>query len=263
MASILSNLENRFDSTKGRFFFRQYWQWSIYISVAYVLSIFILQRWMRDREKYSLRKSLFTWNVTLSLFSFYGFYITGFELLRYLYNHGWERATCDFVIADNQAGLWSFLFTVSKLPELLDTYFIVLRKQKLIFLHWYHHVTVFIYCWHAWSDLTSATQWFSTMNYFVHAVMYTYYAIRASGRYRPPTWVNMSITLLQLLQMVFGVYVNVYIYRKMTADPDWHCDGQVETSYFYVYRAFFLYSSYSILFIHFFFKTYLFKGSRQ
>ena len=38
----------------------------------------------------------------------------------------------------------------SKLPELGDTIFIVLRKQRLIFLHWYHHITVFVYCWYSY-----------------------------------------------------------------------------------------------------------------
>ena len=34
-------------------------------------------------------------------------------------------------------GYWTFMFALSKVPELGDTLFIVLRKQPLIFLHWY------------------------------------------------------------------------------------------------------------------------------
>jgi elongation of very long chain fatty acids protein 6 len=36
----------------------------------------------------------------------------------------------------------------SKVPETIDTLFIVLRRQKLIFLHWYHHATVLVYCFY-------------------------------------------------------------------------------------------------------------------
>ncbi len=48
---------------------------------------------------------------------------------------------------------WAFCF--SKLPELIDTVFIVLRKQPLIFLHWYHHASVLVYCWFSYQDYSS------------------------------------------------------------------------------------------------------------
>ena len=68
---------------------------------------------------------------------------------------------------------------VHQLPELVDTVFIVLRKQKLIFLHWYHHITVLIYCWYSFSQYTAPARWFVVMNFVVHSIMYTYYAFRA------------------------------------------------------------------------------------
>lgn len=48
---------------------------------------------------------------------------------------------------DKVAAFWGTLFSLSKVIELGDTAFIILRKQPLIFLHYYHHATVLIYTW--------------------------------------------------------------------------------------------------------------------
>ena len=40
---------------------------------------------------------------------------------------------------------WYTVFVLSKAVELLDTAFIVLRKQRLITLHWVHHVLTLCY----------------------------------------------------------------------------------------------------------------------
>ena len=255
----LVQLEERFDFIKAKAFCLKYWPCSIYFSIIYVVSIFSLQRWMKNREKYDLRAPLFLWSLALSVFSMAGFFVAGWRHLHYFYAHGWERSICDSMIKTGRPGLWSFLFCLSKFPELVDTYFIVLRKQKLIFLHWYHHITVFIYCWYSYAYIVHISQWFISMNYLVHSIMYTYFAIRASGHFRPPRWVSISITSLQLLQMVVGVYVNWYAYSRMKTDPNWYCDGDLEKSYFTVFLAFALYFSYFILFSHFFYASYIRK----
>jgi hypothetical protein len=41
-----------------------------------------------------------------------------------------------FIEDDRVSGFWALMFVLSKVPELGDTIFIVLRKQPLIFLHW-------------------------------------------------------------------------------------------------------------------------------
>ena len=41
-----------------------------------------------------------------------------------------------YVEVDRVSGFWSSLFVLSKVPELGDTIFIILRKQQLKFLHW-------------------------------------------------------------------------------------------------------------------------------
>ena len=57
---------------------------------------------------------------------------------------------------------------VPQIPELGDTVFVVLRKKPLIFLHWYHHVTVLLYCWHSYYEQTTYGLYFICMNYTVH-----------------------------------------------------------------------------------------------
>ena len=260
---ILLRMEDRYNSDVAVAFMLDRWHWSIYVSVFYVASIFAIQRWMKNRERYTLRRPLFAWSLTLALFSCLGFYVCGVTHLLHVYRKGFVAGTCDLLVRHGRPGLWAFAFGFSKMFELIDTYFIVLRKQKLIFLHWYHHITVFIYCWFHYGNYISPTQWFCTMNFFVHTVMYLYYAVRASGIYRPPIWVNMFITLLQLSQMVVGVAVNLFIYHKINTDPDWYCDGRVETTYFYVYLSLGMYLSYFVLFVHFFYTTYFQKSAKK
>jgi hypothetical protein len=50
--------------------------------------------------------------------------------------------------------------SLPQIPELGDTVFVVLRKKPLIFLHWYHHVTVLLYCWHSYASRSSAGLYF-------------------------------------------------------------------------------------------------------
>lgn len=48
---------------------------------------------------------------------------------------------------------------------------LILKKRPVIFLHSYHHITVLLYCWHAYASRNSAGLWFATMNYCVHSLM--------------------------------------------------------------------------------------------
>ena len=210
---------------------------------------------MKDREKFDLRRPLFAWSLGLALFSIIGFSKIGSRFINLLLEEGFYGATCKNILLHNQPGLWTYLFVLSKVLELFDTFFIVLRKQKLILLHWYHHITVLMYCWYQYCGWIVPGQWFLTMNYGVHAIMYSYYAIRASGIFRPPIWVNMFITFLQLLQMFIGVIVNLYVYSK--TNTGWYCDGRAEYNYSYIYWSFAMYFSYFILFAHFFYVSYL------
>ena len=141
----------------------------------------------------------------------------------------------------------------SKLPELLDTLFIVLRKQKLIFLHWYHHVTVYCFAWYSYGTANGHTRLFMIMNYFVHMIMYSYYAIRAQGFVRIPRAVSIGITSLQLLQMLGGMGACVYSLLMLLYGIPCHAE------YTNICIGLLMYISYTVLFGHFFYVNYLKK----
>lgn len=63
--------------------------------------------------------------------------------------------------------------------------------------HRYHHITVLLYCWHAYATRASSGLYFIAMNYSVHAVMYFYYFAMAVGMW--PKWLNpIFITFFQV-----------------------------------------------------------------
>lgn len=154
-----------------------------------------------------------------------------------------------FLTRDPVAAFWTFSFTLSKVVELGDTAFIVLRKQPLIFLHWYHHITVLLYTWYSYGETSATGRWFTTMNLFVHSWMYSYYALKAMG-FHPPKWIAITITTLQLMQMVVGCVIVFAAYYFMQTN-------ECNVTLFNIKLSMLMYFSYFILFARFFQQAYL------
>jgi hypothetical protein len=118
-----------------------------------------------------LRQTFASWNLFLAIFSAIGVTRTVPVLISTLYQRGFFFTLCEDPqnwYVDGPCGLWTFLFIYSKIPELLDTVFLVLQKKPVIFLHWFHHVTVLLYCWHAYHNRIAPGLWFAAMNFTVH-----------------------------------------------------------------------------------------------
>lgn len=131
-------------------------------------------------------------------------------LLSTILTNTFEETVCVSPVASGwgtgPSGFWVMLFIFSKLPELIDTVFIVLRKRPLIFLHWYHHVTVLLFCWNSYSTYAATGLYFVAMNYTVHALMYGYYCLQALNLC-PKSFPTVLITLSQIGQMFIGTGV--------------------------------------------------------
>lgn len=141
------------------------------------------------------------------------------------------------------------LFIFSKIPELIDTVFIVLRKKPLIFLHWYHHVTVLLFCWSAYATLAGSGLYFVAMNYTVHAMMYGYYCLQALNMC-PKSFPAYLITLSQISQMFVGTGVCVSAWYFMLSGKS--CNNDLSN----LVAGALMYGSYLYLFCEFAYKRY-------
>lgn len=169
--TTLLPFEEGFDPMPSTLWMQDNWAHSFTLSFLYAVSIYAGKKWMSKRNEFDLRRPLTVWNAGLAIFSILGMIRFLPEFIASLYYHGFEYSACVSSYAQGVTGFWTQMFAISKVVEFFDTAFIVLRKRPLIFLHWYHHITVLLYTWHAYKDHTAAGRWFITMNYTVHAFM--------------------------------------------------------------------------------------------
>lgn len=104
------------------------------------------------------------------------------------------------------------LFNLTKPLEWIDTLFLLLKKRDLGFLHLFHHLTTMLYTLHATLFSFQADGsgiWFCGMNLAVHTFMYGYWAVLPYFGFLRKF--GVLITLLQFVQMVFGVAVGLYV----------------------------------------------------
>ena len=176
---------------------------------------------------------------------------------KYIWKFWWNVILLDHLFLS--LILWKICIDIDKKmvihSELIDTLFIVVHKKKLIFLHWYHHVTVLLYCWHSYVTESPFCLFFVCMNYSVHGCMYGYYFLVAAKI--KPKWLNpMIITTFQISQMIVGIIVAIFAFYFYTfGNTAGTCYITKENNV----AAFIMYGSYLLLFLQFFFKRYFTK----
>ena len=239
----------------------EHWVIPLSSCVVYLIMVFFLPGIMEAKAKLRLQPVVIVWNFGLSFFSVCGLVYCVPHLLfgeeAGLFTRGFHASVCSHAstYGFGKVGFFVYLFIYSKLAELLDTLWLVLRKSPVILLHWYHHVTVLLYCWHAYSVRIGTGLWFASMNYTVHAIMYFYFGLTQcgpGGRAFAKKFA-MLITSMQLTQMVIGIVVTV-------ASVIYHAYGATcYVSLFNSALGLVMYTSYFILFLQLFLNHYVFN----
>lgn len=229
--------------------------------IIYAIAIYWGNNAMKKREPFNYRISMALWNLFLSVFSF-GCMIRVFPHLLHNLAVGEPRdllcISPETTYGYGATGFWVTLFMLSKFAELFDTLFIIIHKKPLIFLHYYHHITVLLYSWYAYTTRTPSSVIFMAVNSSVHAMMYGYYFLMTIKM--KPKWMNpVFITMAQLVQMVVGIIVTgMSTYYLSTATEEKPCEIDPNT----LIPCFGMYGTYFLLFLQFFLKRY-FKPQKK
>ncbi|MXQ92549.1 hypothetical protein E5288_WYG001013 [Bos mutus] len=156
---------------------------------------------MSSREPLSLAGPLAAYNLGLVVLSGYMFY--EFMATSLLANYSYLCQPVDY----SQNELWMKMASVccwcffSKVLELLDTVFFILRKkpEQITFLHLYHHGTMLFNWWAGVKYVPGGQAFVGMLNALVHVFTYLYYGLASLGPHlRPFLWWKRHLTILQL-----------------------------------------------------------------
>ncbi|XP_075979155.1 very long chain fatty acid elongase 4-like isoform X2 [Anticarsia gemmatalis] len=156
--------------------------------------------YMKSREPYNLRNWLVGYNALQVIVTFVTF-VVGSSML---WKQGLWPTTCH-VDRDMEKRLrlvdGSHYYFLTKVVELVDTVFFVLRKKQrqVSFLHVYHHTIMVMATWLITKYARNDTVLFlGVINSLVHVIMYAYYGLSAFPHLAKYLWWKKYITMMQL-----------------------------------------------------------------
>merc|ERR1712228_505594 len=117
--------------------------------------------------------------------------------LQTLYNDG----------IDGIFGYWAYAFYISKIYEFIDTFIVIARGRRPIFLQTFHHCGAVLGVWAGMVTHCTGGYIFIVLNSFIHTIMYFYYAV-SSINIRLPG--KKIITQAQMFQFFIGNSVIIY-----------------------------------------------------
>lgn len=191
-----------------------WWGWPVGIVAFYFLFNKLFSRFMSRRvapDDRVVKPMLAVHNLCISFASVVlGGILTYTLIERWIEGYSLHEMICsaEFHHSDSLQFVywWNYIF---KIWELVDTWFLILRKKPVIFLHEYHHAaTLFL----TWSQLQfhSSVQWVPiVLNLWVHVIMYFYYGMAALGKY---FWWKRYLTRIQITQFVVDIMACLYAY---------------------------------------------------
>ena len=179
------------------------------IFLAYLLALPLSLIWVRVMPKLELRWTLVLYNLLCVCISIVCTVVGFKEFLS-------QGSVFELVEVSGLLKQIFFLYWMSKILELMDTLFMVLKHSlhQMSFLHIFHHSSMvlladYTYSVSPWKPISVVI----FLNSFVHIWMYSYYAVSVVRRV-DNSWKKV-ITHLQLIQFLIGLIFSIpgYLYH--------------------------------------------------
>ncbi|KAL7312275.1 Fatty acyl-CoA elongase/Polyunsaturated fatty acid specific elongation enzyme, variant 2 [Mucor circinelloides] len=195
-------------------------------------------------------------NAFLTIVSFVLLVLLIEQLVPKLVNQGLYYSICSEEAWTQELELLYYLNYLVKYYELIDTVFLVVKKKKLEFLHYFHHSMTMALCYTQLVGRTTVSWVPIVLNLTVHVLMYYYYFRTASGA---KIWWKQYLTTMQIIQFVIDLVViytctySYYAYTYTSFMPNFgDCAGTESAAAF----GCAILTSYLFLFINFYRITY-------
>mmetsp|Transcript_14836 Transcript_14836/g.22330 ORF Transcript_14836/g.22330 Transcript_14836/m.22330 type:complete len:269 (-) Transcript_14836:157-963(-) len=144
----------------------------------------------------------------LAVYSGWTFYNSWGIVINHLLKNDYWTTFCDSdqdLWTAHNLEFWITHFYISKFYEFIDTWIVIMKGRRPIFLQVYHHAGIVILMWlFVVTKSTGGGLIILTFNSFIHTLMYTYYTLAAFG-YQSP--LKHYLTQAQLTQFILGIAV--------------------------------------------------------
>uniref|UniRef100_A0A8D8PMD8 Elongation of very long chain fatty acids protein n=1 Tax=Cacopsylla melanoneura TaxID=428564 RepID=A0A8D8PMD8_9HEMI len=232
------------------------WVPVVAIVVAYLF--FVLYwgpKWMADKKPFEIKNVILVYNFIQTI---YNAYIVSYLFIPEVLPYLWSHSCVPLPKEQNPIVWWAFceachLYYISKILDLLDTVFFILKKKQshITFLHVYHHAMMVLTSW-AFLRYYKGEQaiFVGSLNALVHVVMNSYYFLAAFGpEVQKYLWWKKYITKFQLIQ--FGLMCLHQVCLII-----FECQMPIALTYYITFQALVM----VVLFGNFYIQTYVKKN---
>nr|AWJ25041.1 fatty acid elongase [Nilaparvata lugens] len=174
------------------------------VAIFLFFTYYLGPKYMRGRQPYRLEKIVIIYNFLQMIFN--GYLVVNVVRLCYwplrysLWCQPVETGTSPREVALTD---FVWLYYMSKIIDVLDTVFIILRKKysQLTLLHVYHHAGMILISWCGIKYVPGGQSLITGVtNCFVHVVMYGYYLLTLVDKRYASSWWKKHITQMQMFQ---------------------------------------------------------------